>query len=41
MPPDTETNIQPEENVTSEMDNIDSGEMETDISPQTMETQQV
>ena len=39
--PDTETNIQPEENVTSEMDNIDSGEMETDISPQTMETQQV
>ena len=41
VPPDTETNIQPEENVTSEMDNIDSGEMETDISPQTMETQQV
>ena len=41
VPPDTETNIQQEENVTSEMDNIDSGEMETDISPQTMETQQV
>ena len=41
VPPDTETNIQPEENVTSEMDNIDSGEMDTSISPQTMETQQV
>jgi|TARA_R100001224_G_scaffold84344_1_gene53597 hypothetical protein len=41
VPPDTQMAAQQQEQVPAEIASIDSGEMDTSISPQTMETQQV
>tara|TARA_R100001015_G_C4505845_1_gene78994 strand:- start:41 stop:616 length:576 start_codon:yes stop_codon:yes gene_type:complete len=41
VPPDTQMAAQQPEEVPAEIASIDSGEMDTSISPQTMETQQV